>query len=123
MILGIGTDLIEVARIKKNLDNANFLKKVFTAKELELSEFKQSKEQSLAARFAAKEACMKALGTGWTEGISFHEIEILNDEQGTPIVRLMGKALQKARDLEVKVIHATLSHIKDLATATVILEK
>lgn len=123
MIIGIGTDLIEVARIKKNMDNPNFLKKVFTPKEIELSEYKQSKEQSLAARFAAKEACMKALGTGWAEGISFHEIEILNDEMGSPKVRLMGKTLKKAHSLEVKAIHISLSHLKDIATATVILEK
>ncbi|MCF7920594.1 MAG: holo-ACP synthase [Candidatus Cloacimonetes bacterium] len=123
MIIGIGTDLIEVARLEKSVNKPAFLKKVFTDKELELCEKKQSRLQSLAARFAAKEACMKALGTGWAKGVCFYEIEILNDEKGTPRINLLGKTRDLAEKLGVQNISISLSHIKNIATATVILEK
>lgn len=123
MIIGIGTDLIEIARLEKSIGKPAFLKRIFSEKELELCDGKQSRLQSLAARFAAKEAFMKALGTGWTEGISFCEIEILNDDKGAPLVNLLGKTREKADELGVKRICISLSHIKELASATVILEK
>jgi len=123
MIIGIGTDLIEVARVEKNISKPKFLEKVFTKQELELCEHKQSRVQSLAARFAAKEACMKALGTGWSEGISFKEIEILSNPSGAPVMVLHGRTKVFARELGVVSIYITLSHLREIASATVILEK
>ncbi len=123
MIIGIGTDLIEVARLEKSIGKPGFLTRIFTAKELEICEHKQSRIQSLAARFAAKEACMKAMGTGWTEGVGFQEIEVLNNENGAPQVYLHGKTSAKAKKLGVTHIYISLSHLKEMATATVILEK
>ncbi|MCF7912217.1 MAG: holo-ACP synthase [Candidatus Cloacimonetes bacterium] len=123
MIIGIGTDLIEVSRFEKSISKPRFLEKVFTEQELELCGHKQSRVQSLAARFAAKEACMKALGTGWSEGVSFSEIEVLNNSQGAPVMVLHGTTQQRAQELGVENIHITLSHLHEIASATVILEK
>jgi holo-[acyl-carrier protein] synthase len=123
MIIGIGTDLIEVARIEKNISKPKFLEKIFTNKELELCEHKQSRVQSLAARFAAKEACMKALGTGWGEGVNFKEIEVLSCSSGAPELVLHGRTEAFARELGVVNIFVTLSHLREIASATVILEK
>ena len=123
MIIGIGTDLIEVNRIEKSISKPAFLKKVFSAKELEICEQKQSRTKSLAARFAAKEAFMKALGTGWADGVSFCDIEILNDGKGAPVIHLHGKTQKMAAEKGVRYISVSLSHLKEIATATVILEK
>lgn len=123
MIIGIGTDLIEVSRLEKNISKPRFLHKIFTEKELELCEHKQSRVQSLAARFAAKEACMKALGSGWAEGVSFRDIEVLNNSMGAPEIILHGSTKARADVLMVKNIFVTLSHLKEIAGATVILEK
>jgi len=123
MIIGIGTDLIEVSRLEKSISKPQFLNKVFTDKELKLCEHKQSRVQSLAARFAAKEACMKALGSGWTDGVSFKDIEILNNSMGAPEIILHGSTKARAEELMVSNIFVTLSHLKEIAGATVILEK
>jgi holo-[acyl-carrier protein] synthase len=123
MIIGIGTDMIEVLRLEKNIGKPQFLSKVFTERELEICMSKQSRLQSLAARFAAKEAFMKALGTGWSGGISFSQIEVINDEKGAPRMILHGKSRSFADRLGVTDIHVTLSHLKEIALATVILEK
>ncbi|MDP8322954.1 MAG: holo-ACP synthase [Candidatus Stygibacter australis] len=123
MIIGIGTDLIEVSRLEKSISKPQFLKKVFTDKELTLCENKHSRVQSLAARFAAKEACMKALGSGWSDGVSFKDIEILNNSMGAPEIILHGSTKARAEELMVSKIFVTLSHLKEIAGATVILEK
>lgn len=123
MIIGIGTDLIEVSRIKRSISKPAFLEKIYTQRELELCDGKQSRAQSLAARFAAKEACLKALGIGWSEGLSFRDIEILNDSKGAPELHLSGKSQTRAEELGAKRYHVTLSHLKEIASATVILEK
>ena len=80
MILGIGTDIIEVSRIEKEIskERQGFQKKVFTANEIQYCETKRFKAQNYAARFAAKEACLKAIGTGLRDGLSWKDIEILN---------------------------------------------
>lgn len=123
MIAGIGTDIIEVRRITRSINNQSFLDRVYSHREQELCAGKQSREQSLAARFAAKEAFMKALGTGWSEGVRFAEIEILSDNAGAPYIALSGASQKQADALGVVNIHVTLSHVKEMATATVILEK
>ncbi|MEA2095771.1 MAG: holo-ACP synthase [Candidatus Cloacimonadota bacterium] len=124
MILGIGIDNIEVERIKKQIDGSNrFKEKIFTAKEIEYCESKRNYAESFAARFAAKEAFLKALGTGWSEGLQFKDIEILNDEKGRPKVYLRGKAKQIILDNELSNIQVSLSHLKEVASAIIILEK
>jgi len=123
MIVGIGTDLIEVKRIEKSVQNPAFLNKIFSDREQEICKKKQSNVQSLAARFAAKESFMKALGTGWSKGIKFNEIEILNDDIGKPKIYLKGNAKKKVEKFGINKIFVTLSHLKEIATATVILEK
>ena len=124
MILGVGIDNIEVERIKKQIDGSNrFKEKIFTAKEIEYCESKKNYAESFAARFAAKEAFLKALGTGWSEGLQFKDIEILNDEKGRPKVYLRGKAKQIILDNELNNIQVSLSHLKEIASAIIILEK
>ena len=123
MIVGIGTDLIEVKRIERSVQNPAFLNRIFSGREQEICKQKQSNVQSLAARFAAKESFMKALGTGWSQGIKFNEIEILNDDNGKPNIYLKGNAKKKVEKFGISNIFVTLSHLKEMATATVILEK
>lgn len=123
MIFGIGTDIIEVSRIRKAIEKENgFREKIFSSKEIISCEQKSNKYQSYAARFAGKEAFMKAYGTGWAEGIAWAEIEILNHENGAPYVILTHKTKDIVlADKEMK-IHISLSHLKEYAIAEVILE-
>jgi holo-[acyl-carrier protein] synthase len=122
MILGLGIDIIEVERIKQKIKNKNFLSKVFTKKEIELCEKSRNKNEKYAVRFAAKEAFMKAIGTGWAKGIKFNEIEILNEESGKPFVLLYGKTKEISDKIGVKKILVSLSHTKNYANSVVILE-
>lgn len=123
MIFGIGNDIIEVARVKKAIDKDNgFREKIFSPREIELCESKSNKYQSYAARFAAKEAFMKALKTGWAEGITWSEIEILNSESGAPYLNLLNDTEKFAGKLNIKHLHISLSHLKEYAIAEVILE-
>lgn len=125
MIYGIGIDIIEVARIAKQIsgESNSFVKKVFTSNEIEYCEKKiKNKAQNYAARFAAKEAFFKAIGTGWRDGLSWKEIETTNDELGKPDIILIGKAKELAENLKILKIHVSVSHIKELAVAVVILE-
>ncbi|MCD6176388.1 MAG: holo-ACP synthase [Candidatus Cloacimonetes bacterium] len=124
MIFGIGIDNIEVVRIKKQInDSVKFKEKIFTAKEIEYCESKKNYTESFAARFAAKEAFLKAIGTGWSNGIQFKDIEILNDKKGKPVIYLHGKAKQIKLDKELGNIQVSLSHLKEIATAIIIIEK
>jgi len=124
MIVGIGTDIIEVARIEKLLTKQKrFQKRIFTETEIAYCETKKNKAQNYAARFAAKEAFLKAIGTGWRQGVSFKEIEIVNNERGRPEIFLSGKAREFATDLEITSIQVSLSHLKDFAIAVVAAEK
>jgi len=91
-IYGIGTDIIDIARIKRALNkNRNFKNKIFSFKEIKTTETKFNKIGSYAKRFAAKEAFSKALGTGFSKGISFKEISINNNDKGKPYIELLGK--------------------------------
>ncbi len=124
MIFGIGIDLIEVARIEKQLlENSGFREKIFTQDEIDYCDSKKKKAEHFAARFAAKEAFLKAIGTGWRNGFSFLEIAVLNDEFGKPILEVYGKTKQFIEETRIKNMQISLSHLKDLATAIVILEK
>jgi holo-[acyl-carrier protein] synthase len=123
VIFGIGTDLIKVDRIKRLLDsNPRFFDKVFCASEREYCRQKANPAQSFAVRFAAKEAFMKALGTGWDKGISFKEIRVISDDKGKPEIELSGATLDYFQYHNLSRIHLSLSHEKDYAVAYVIVE-
>ncbi|MEM5775975.1 MAG: holo-ACP synthase [Anaerolineaceae bacterium] len=124
MIYGIGTDLIEVERLEALAERGTaYLEKIFTAAEISYCENHGRKAEHLAARFAAKEAFLKALGTGLRDGLSFTEIEVFNDELGKPYLRLHGKAKDRIQSLQISHISISLSHIKEIAMAVAILEK
>jgi len=123
MIGGIGTDIIEVARIQKLIDRQErFKKRIFTPAEIAYCERKKNKAQSYAARFAAKEAFLKAIGTGWRQGIAFKEIEVVNNARGKPEIFLHGKAGDYARQMGIRNIHVSLSHLGEIAVAFVTVE-
>ncbi|MDH3493394.1 MAG: holo-ACP synthase [Acidobacteriota bacterium] len=124
MILSIGTDIIEVYRIRETIERTpRFAERVFTDVEREYCESKgAAAAQSYAGRFAAKEALMKALKTGWRGKITWHDIEIRNDEQGVPSFELSGEALRLLDQLGAVRVHLSISHTSEHATANVVLE-
>lgn len=122
MIVGIGCDIIEIERIARAIKNESFIRRVFTAEEAAYCQRRgQQAAASFAARFAAKEAVLKALGTGLREG-SLQEIAVDNDGLGKPLVQLSGHFAMLAKQLGVKNIQISLSHSRELATAYVIME-
>jgi holo-[acyl-carrier protein] synthase len=124
LIFGTGIDIIEVNRIHTVMErDIGFKEKIFTKEEITYCEPKKNKHQHYAARFSAKEAFLKAIGTGWRFGIRFADIEVYHDEFGKPLIRLYGKAEELARENGISTIHVSLSHLKEMATAIVILEK
>jgi holo-[acyl-carrier protein] synthase len=125
MILGIGIDLVDVERIRRLLgeEHAEAARaRLFTPAELELAGHGAAAVESLAARFAAKEAAMKALGTGWSGGVGFRDVEVGRDASGAPTLALTGAAGERARALGVARCHVSLTHTKELAQAIVVLE-
>ena len=122
MIIGIGCDIIEINRVEKAVKSESFKQRVFTQAEIEYCE-SRGKQQfaSFAARFAAKEAVLKAFGTGLRGG-ALTEIEVLNDELGCPQMILTAYHKELAESKGVQKIHVTLSHSKDSAMAYVVLE-
>lgn len=124
MIFGIGTDLIEVERVADKMEKkAGFKELVFSADEIKYCEARTFKYEHYAARFAAKEAFLKALGTGWQKGTAFNEIEIYNDEEGKPEFRFHGITAKTVAELKLGKISVSLSHLKTMACAMVIVEK
>src|SRR5262245_45638822 len=125
MIIAIGIDIVEISRIEEKLSRGNvrFRDRLFTAAEIAYCEGRASRFASYAARFAAKEAAMKALGTGWAEGVAWQEIEVLNDEAGAPSLKLSGCALERFNRLGARRAHLSLSHSRDTAIAQVIFEQ
>ena len=124
MIYGIGTDIIEVERIGRAMErNSHFGEKIFTSGEIAYSEPMKNKYQHYAARFSAKEAFLKAIGTGWRFGITFADIDVYHDELGKPLIRLTGKAEELIRQEGITRMHVSLSHVKEMACAIVVLEK
>ena len=117
MILGLGTDLVDIRRIARALERhgERFSRRIAGAEELD------GRTEHLAAVFAAKEACVKALGTGFTGGIGFKSIRVISDG-GRPLIELNGLAAARADQIGVKHIHLSLAHERDYAVATVILE-
>jgi len=126
MIVGHGIDLCSVGRIRRMIADHgdHFLEWTFTEAEVAYARRrKKGFEETLAGRFAAKEAVMKALGTGWREGVTFPGIEILNEPAGRPYVVLRGGAAKKAAELGITAWHLSITHTEDLAVASAIAEK
>lgn len=122
MIVGVGCDIIEIERIARAIKSESFIRRVFTAEEATYCQRRgQQAAASFAARFAAKEAVLKALGTGLREG-SLQEIAVDNDGLGKPLVQLSGHFAMLAKQLGVKNIQISLSHSRDFAVAYVIME-
>ena len=121
MIIGLGTDIIEIERVRKAVEKKFFRDKVFTELEQKYCESRgKNSAASYAARFAAKEAFFKALGTGIFT--SLKDVEIFNDERGAPKIKLRGKAETFAKEKCVEKISLSLSHSRDFATAICIIE-
>jgi len=123
MLFGIGTDLVEVARMEKTIAlGKDHLEGIFTAAEIDYCESMGRKSEHYAARFAAKEAFFKAMGTGWRGGVKFTEVEIINDQLGKPQIQLHGKVKEYSQEHNFHQVSVSLSHIKDLAIAVVLIE-
>jgi holo-[acyl-carrier protein] synthase len=124
MIVGSGVDLCEVPRIEQAIarHGQKFLERIFTPGEIVYANRKANRSERYAARFAAKEAGMKALGTGWTGGIAWRDFEVINLPSGRPTLRFHGKAAEIAAKLGVRNVALSLTHTREQAMAVVILE-
>ncbi|MDD3050617.1 MAG: holo-ACP synthase [Candidatus Cloacimonetes bacterium] len=124
MILGIGTDIIEVRRIQNSLENIKkFKERIFSEEEIIYCDSMAQNFCAYAARFAAKEAFLKAIGTGLRNGIDFKDIFIVNDDLGKPMLSFRGEALNLFFKNRKYKIHVSLSHLKEYATAMVVIEE
>lgn len=124
MIKGLGTDIVDVARVKEKIEKPfGFLEKVYSQQEIAICEPKgKSKYESYAGRFAAKEAFLKAAGISWIDEFNLNEIEVLNESSGKPYLKLSGSAMEWATSQRISSIQISISHTKAYATATVLLE-
>lgn len=118
-IIGIGTDITECERIAAmhRRHGTHFLNHVYTEFELQYSLAKRRFEEHLTGRWAAKEAVLKALGTGWIAGISWKDVEVRNEVGGRPTIRLSGGALKVAENLGINEVQISISHCKTHAIA------
>jgi len=124
MVIGLGTDLIEIARVQQSLDRfgERFMHKVFTDGEIAYCHRKKHSAESFASRFAAKEAAAKALGTGISRGISWKEIEVRREPGERPTLHLSGRAAERAAVMGIRNMHLSLTHSRDVAMAVVAAE-
>jgi len=124
MIVGTGIDIAEVPRIRQSIERFGdrFLQRVYTVGEIKYCDSKANRAERYAARFAAKEAAMKALGTGWNHGVRWRDCEVVRLPGGRPSISFHGKAAEFAIRLGVKNAALSLSHTAEQAIAQVILE-
>jgi holo-[acyl-carrier protein] synthase len=124
MVLGLGTDLIETERMQASVDRfgERFLERVFTPGEILYCQRKKQSAESFAARFAAKEAGAKALGTGISRGISWKEIEVTREPGQRPVLHFSGRAAELAEAMGVRRVQLSLTHSRGLAMAVVVVE-
>ena len=124
MILGVGTDLAEVHRIQESIDRFGdrFLRRIYTDHEQAYCKSKANAAERFAGRFAAKEAGMKAIGTGWRRGVTWRDFEVTNESSGKPTLKLYGVAEKIANDLGVERISLSITHTAREGFAIVILE-
>ncbi len=122
MVLGVGVDVVEVARIRRAVDRWGeaFLRRVYTPTELRQAAGRAGLER-LAARFAAKEAVMKALGAGWG-GMRFQDVEIVRGASGSPRAQLYGAAARRAEQAGVVAVHVSVTHARTYAAAVAVAE-
>jgi holo-[acyl-carrier protein] synthase len=124
MIVGTGIDIAEVDRIAASIARfgRRFLQRVFTAEEIRYCESKANKAERYAGRFAAKEAAMKAIGTGWSRGVTWQDVEVSRSRGGRPTISFHNKAAEFFRGLGAARAHLSITHTRDSAMAQVILE-
>jgi holo-[acyl-carrier protein] synthase len=124
MVLGLGTDLIETRRVQESIDRhgKRFLERIFTAGEIAYCQRKKNAAESFAARFAAKEAGAKALGTGISRGVGWKEFEVRREASGRPTLHVSGRAREVADAIGVRRLQLSLTHSRDLAMAVVVAE-
>ncbi len=125
MIYGIGIDLVQVRRIEEALGRwgDRFKKRVFTPDEIAYCQRKRISSPNFAARFAAKEALVKALGTGMRRGIHWKDIEVARGALGRPVLKLNGQAAQICQQEKITGVFLSLTHDRDYSSAVVVLEK
>ena len=123
MIYGIGTDIVDITRMQGNLDKHGdkFARRILTEKEFIEFETKNNKAAFLAKRFAAKEAAVKAMGTGFSQGISLHHVGVVNDSAGKPILEFLDAAESFLKENNIKESHLSLADERDYAVAFVTL--
>jgi holo-[acyl-carrier protein] synthase len=123
MILGLGIDLVHIPRVEKAVNRwgEKFLSRVFTSEECSYCLKHKQPAQGLALRFAAKEACSKALGTGMRLGVTWRQMAIAHEPSGKPVMHLSGLALKRATDMGANAWHVSLSHEGEYAAAVVIM--
>lgn len=122
MIIGTGIDMVDADRIEDRIRSDGFREMVFSLSEIEYCEKQTHKAQHYAARFAAKEAFLKAAGTGLWTGFDIRQIELVKDALGKPSLRLQGQYEQMAKEKHWQKIHVSLSHVQSMACAIVIIE-
>jgi holo-[acyl-carrier protein] synthase len=124
LIVGLGVDIAEVGRLKAAIERhgETFLRRVYTPTERTYCERFKNKYERYAGRFAAKEAAMKALGTGWSRGVRWVDVEVVREKGGRPTIKLAGEAVNVAERLGVKHISLSITHTADQALAQVIFE-
>ena len=118
-IVGIGTDIVECLRIGRMIEEHDelFLRRVYTEREIRYCQERKRATEHFAGRWAAKEAILKCLGTGWRRGLCWTDIEIRNDTSGKPRVHICGAAKDQAQTLLIADIHISISHCRAYATA------
>jgi holo-[acyl-carrier protein] synthase len=122
VIVGLGTDIVETVRIGQMIERHGelFLQRVFTEQEIRYCQRRKEAIQHYAGRWAAKEAVMKTLGTGFTKGVGFQDIEVSNRKSGAPVIKLRGTAQEVAKRLGIDDVLVSISHCRAYATATAI---
>jgi holo-[acyl-carrier protein] synthase len=124
MIIGIGVDIVEIERFRHVIERLKdrFTHRVFTPGEQQFCESHRDPAPHFAARFAAKEALFKALGTGWAKGVTWLDVEVQRERQDAPVLALHGEAQRLSSGRGMQRVHLSLSHSEHWAVATVILE-
>lgn len=124
MVVGIGVDIVEVKRIQRALTHGeSMVKRVFTEPEIKYCQGRKNLYQHFAGRFAAKEAALKALGTGWQQGIRWKDVEVVSGGLGKPELHLYGRALEIFEESGAQRQLVSITHADDYAVAMVLLEK
>lgn len=125
IIAGIGIDIVEIPRLKRAIERwqESFLKRIFTDNEIKYSKARKFSYQHLAARFAAKEAVLKAIGDASIQKIEWRNVEVLNDEFGKPIIHLSGEAKKIKEQKDISEIIISMSHTRSYAVANAVLIK